>query len=438
MADNTDLFRIIIVGGGIAGFTAAIALRGLRRQITVLEQSSLNKEIGALISLQQNASRIMETVYNLKEDLKQARGMVDEGFKVYSKDGKEVKFIPLLSKKEYGASRVVYHRQDLHAALKRAACSLERPGDPVKIRLGTRVVDCDSERGKVVLENGETLQGDLIVAADGIHSVLRKHVLGEENIALPTGLSAYRLLIPTSTLEEHEKEFCKKIDPRAPYTSMIVAHESRLIMGPGRQGEVYAIVGLCPDEKMNEDPKKHTSWVSEGKLRKMLETFSDFPSWVTDIFKHSPDLGLWQLRDLDPLKTWHRGRVILIGDAAHAMLPTQGQGASQAVEDAEALGAFFEKITGPPTNKEIMKILEVNFYDNFLKFVKVDIEIQEVFQCRYHRASLIQGYSRQAAKSGTPSKDSNIVQMSPDQFMDYNCNYPGAIEWRRKQLEAVS
>lgn len=141
--------------------------------------------------------------------------------------------------------------------------------------------------------------------------------------------------IPTSKLEEHEKEFCKKIDPRAPYTSMMIAHESRLIMGPGRQGEMYSIVGLSPDgnqpiippfrfpinrwnfllsERMNEDPKKHTSWVSKGNLDKMLETFSDFPQWVTDIFKyvmlrersiclsnsarHSPDLGLWQLRDL--------------------------------------------------------------------------------------------------------------------------------------------
>lgn len=168
MADNTDLFRIIIVGGGIAGFATAIALRGPRRQITVLEQSSLNKEIGALISLQPNASRILETVYNLKEDLKQARGMVDEGFKVYSKDGEQVNFIPLLSKTEYGASRVVYHRQDLHLALKKAACSLERPGDLVDIRLGTRVVDCDLEDGKVMLENSETLQGDLIVAADGM------------------------------------------------------------------------------------------------------------------------------------------------------------------------------------------------------------------------------------------------------------------------------
>lgn len=116
---------------------------------------------------------------------------------------------------------------------------------------------------------------------------------------------------------------------------MMIAHESRLIMGPGRQGEMYSIVALSPDgnqpiiplslfllisktfllsERMNEDPEKHTSWVSEGNLSKMLDTFSDFPQWVTNIFRyvmlrqptfchsnpdrHSPDLGLWQLRDL--------------------------------------------------------------------------------------------------------------------------------------------
>lgn len=96
------------------------------------------------------------------------------------------------------------------------------------------------------------------------------------------------------------------------------------------------------------------------------------------------------------------------------MLPTQGQGASQAVEDAEALGAFFEKVSGRPTKQEIVQTLEVSFAlisFHFLRVCQFLHCIKEIFQCRYPRASLIQGYSRQAAKSGTPSKDSNIVQM---------------------------
>jgi hypothetical protein len=66
----------------------------------------------------------------------------------------------------------------------------------------------------------------------------------------------------------------------------------------------------------------------------LLESYKDFPDWCKRLFAHAPELGLWQLRDLDPLETWTKGRTIIIGDASHAMLPTQGQGASQSIEDA--------------------------------------------------------------------------------------------------------
>ncbi|BAE65918.1 unnamed protein product [Aspergillus oryzae RIB40] len=92
--------------------------------------------------------------------------------------------------------------------------------------------------------------------------------------------------IPSNVLETEEKEFCDKIDPRAPFTSMVVAHDCRLIMGPGREGDVFGIVALVPDERMNEDPNATQSWVSEGKLDKLMETFSEFPRWITDIFKY--------------------------------------------------------------------------------------------------------------------------------------------------------
>ncbi|CAG8938476.1 unnamed protein product [Penicillium salamii] len=353
-------FRIIIVGGGIAGFTAAIALRATDRQIIILEQSSLNKEIGALISLQPNAARIAGLEWQLEQDFLKARQMVDEGFRIYNTDGDLVRTIPLATKDKYGAERLLFHRKDLHEALKKAAISPERAGDPVVVRVSCRVLECDAFRGTVTLEGGEVVKGDLIIGADGIHSVLRKHVVEDNPSPIPTGHSAYRLMVPTEILEREEPEFCARINPREPFTSMIVAHNCRLIMGPGRQGEVYGIVALVPDEQMTEDPALKQSWVSEGNIEKMLETFREFPSWVKKIFRHSPDLGLWQLRDMDPLTNWYRGRVILIGDAAHAMLPTQGQGASQAIEDSEALGSFLNHIHEPPALDDLSKILEVS------------------------------------------------------------------------------
>ncbi|KAL3434826.1 hypothetical protein BDV09DRAFT_195523 [Aspergillus tetrazonus] len=415
--EPSRLFRIVIVGGGIAGLTAAIALRARNRQIIVLEQSRLNTEIGALISLQPNASKIVYETLGLGKVLEGARGMVDEGFRVYSTDGELVNEVPLTTN-EYGASRIVYHRRDLHDALKRAALATDREGQAVEIRVSSRVVHCDPINGTVETEKGERIEGDVIIGADGIHSVLRKYVLEDEITPLPTGHSAYRLMIPSDVLEEQEPEFCSKINPRSPFTSMMVAHDCRLIMSPGRQGEVFGIVALSA-ERMNEDPNAKQSWVSEGSLEKMLDTFSEFPDWVTSIFKHSRDLGLWQLRDIDPLRTWYRGRVFLIGDAAHAMLPTQGQGASQAIEDAEALGAFFAEQADSPSLEKIGPIFE------------------DVFRSRHNRAGLIQAYSRQAAKPGT-AKGAKTVTMKPDEFMTFNCKYHGAKDWLRWQTASAA
>ncbi|KAJ5281517.1 FAD/NAD(P)-binding domain-containing protein [Penicillium angulare] len=132
---------------------------------------------------------------------------------------------------------------------------------------------------------------------------------------------------------------------------------------------------------MDENPTLGQSWVSEGSMDKLLKTFSEFLSWLTSISKHSPNIGLWQLGNCvtwcaslkldlawyrpdsiyDPLETWSQGRVIIIGDAAHPMLPTQGQGANQGIEDAEALGAFFKDVQEAPSRGQLNDIFGVNY-----------------------------------------------------------------------------
>lgn len=161
-------FHIVIVGGGIAGFAAAIALRGPNRHITILEQSNLNKEIGALISFQPNASRILQSTWGL--DLRDARPLVDEGFRIYNTEGRLVNSVPLLAKTGYGGDRLLFHRRDVHDVLKRAVTSPSLGFDKrsVDIRTASRVVNCDEQQGRVTLENGNIIQGDLIIGADGM------------------------------------------------------------------------------------------------------------------------------------------------------------------------------------------------------------------------------------------------------------------------------
>lgn len=414
---SATTFRVVIVGGGIAGMAAAIALRSPNRQITILEQSRMHSEIGATISLQPNATRILQQTWSCCNLLEDSNGMIDEGFRIYNVDGALVHEVPLRTKSKYGADRIMWHRQDLHGYLKKVATNTQRDGPPATIRTSCRVSQCDCEEGRIWLESGETLTADLIVGADGIHSRIRTSILGHDANAVKTGLSAYRLMMASEQLEKDVPEFTERIKPRSSFTSMVVAHDCRLIMGPARNGDVYSVVGLVPDEQMMEDANSAQSWVTEGDLNRMLETFAEFPDWAKNMFRKAESIGLWQLRDLDPLETWTKGRAILIGDAAHAMLPTQGQGASQAIEDAEALGAFFAECDGTsiPSQQQVRSLLD------------------RVFRSRYNRASLIQKYSRQAARPGTAHKDSKEIAMRPDEFMDYNCLYRGAKEWEAHQ-----
>jgi salicylate hydroxylase len=375
------------------------------------------KETGALISLQPNASKII-TKWGLDPILQRvAEPQADKAFRMFNAEGKLVREIPL-STNMFGADRMMYHRQDLHAALREAATTTEHgfQGKPAAvIKTAADVVDCDPAEGHVKLKDGTTLEADLIIGADGIKSVIRKCVVGEERTAQPTGLSAYRMLIPAAKLpiKEIPEGILRMEDPAA--TTMIVGKDKRVIMGPGRGGKLLGIVALVPDEPAPD--AADDSWTRPGSKQELLAAFADFPSWLRAIFDQAEDdeIGLWQLRDIDPLPTWTKGRAVLIGDAAHAMLPTQGQGASQAVEDAEALQAFLAELGQGPVSKD-----------------QVERALGKVFKTRYERASLIQAYSREQARPGTAGRE---VTLDPAEFMKFNCEYQGAIDWLGRQTE---
>lgn len=342
--------------------------------------------------------------------------MVDEAFRLLNVEGR-LQIEMKLNTSQFGADRMLYHRQDLHDALRQAATSDDMPGSPAVIRTSSGVTGCDCNTGVVHLSNGSSVQGSVIIGADGIRSAIRDEVIkgsaSEGSKAIPTGLSAYRILVETDKLPKldvSEDVFSLKRSA----TTMIVGHDKRVIMGPGRGGEMFGLVCLVPDP----NPKNEgTSWNNSAPLEEVLEAFEAFPAWVKEIMSHAPDVALWQLRDTDPLTTWTKGRAILIGDAAHAMLPTQGQGASQSIEDAEALQAYLSDIGKEASGQDIQERLEA------------------VQKARYDRASLIQAYSRLQAKPAA-SQDNKTVKLNPQEFMEYNCDYSGAKDWVERNREA--
>lgn len=175
--------------------------------------------------------------------------MIDRAFRICSTDGKEQKRVDLTAKSQYGGDRMLYHRQDLHDVLKNAATSADGKGPAVEIFVKSRVVSCDCEKNSVVLEDGKVMEGfDLIVAADGIRSRIRKSVVGEEVGPVRTGQAAYRMMIEAAKIEDDE-DIRKFLDPREAVTTMVMGHNNRLIMGPARNGELFSIVAMVPDGK---------------------------------------------------------------------------------------------------------------------------------------------------------------------------------------------
>ncbi|KAJ2895254.1 hypothetical protein MKZ38_006754 [Zalerion maritima] len=238
-----------------------------------------------------------------------------------------------------GVDRVITHRQDLRAALKQAAISPNLSGESACIRTSAAAEACDCETGQVALEGRETLVAGLVVGADVIHPV------------------------------------------------------DRSLRDPILQPPVIGVVALVADQKLHQ-ASSTGSWVEEGLLEKLVESYADFPRGLKDLFSKSLEIALWH----------------------HAMLPAQGQGASQAIEDAKALAAFLSGLDLGSSTKA------------------VNLALKRVLAVRFSRASLIQGYSRQQGKPAT-DKGSNEIILYLVQFMNCNYGYFGAADWEKGQRE---
>lgn len=409
------------------------ALRRSGREITILEQSSQNRELGALISLQPNASRMAEKL-GIAWYFDETQVTMDSGFHIYDQDGHLNRKIDF-DLSSPASVRAVFHRIDLHNSLKRAATSENGRTPVAKIQASSRVVSCDPLAGTATLENGTTLSSAIIIGADGIHSVLRRFVIRSDEDATqfeprPTGVSAYRLLLSVESILRRNSNVGKHFDPAIPVTSMVLGDQQRIVMGPARDASVFGITALVPDERMHEHSNISRSWTSHGSGEELLQSFKAFPDWIKGLFATVEEIGsaetegmndiaLWQLRDIEPMPRWSFGRLISAGDAAHAMLPTQGQGVSQSFQDAEALAEFLDTLPqiGPVTLEQVEAI--------GLRY----------FNCRRERASLIQAYSRQHGVKTLAVQ--NRVTWDPTEFMRYNTNYEGAKDWERRLESAV-
>jgi salicylate hydroxylase len=318
MSGETRL-RAAIIGGGIGGLAAANALLQHGLDVTVYEQAETLGEVGAGVFVYPNSLRQLERM-GFKEALAAVGAKVGSGSRYCRKDGSVVG--PILTTDSTGWNGMYgMHRADLLNAF---AAPLPRDA----VRCGHRCVGFEQSETNAIVHfaNGASAEADVVVAADGIKSVLQPYVV-EPSPPEYSGFRAYRGLVSRDQLDSWRDE-----------THQVWMGEGKHFMVfPVRSGTLLNYVGFVP-----LDIETVESWSAIGDRDELAASFEGWDPQVTGLLEKVETCFWWGLFDRRPLAAWSKGRLTLLGDAAHAMLPHLGQGANQAIEDGVALGILLE------------------------------------------------------------------------------------------------
>jgi salicylate hydroxylase len=323
----SERLSVGIAGGGIGGLTAALSLLQRGFDVHVYEQAREFAEVGAGIQVSPNASRILHR-------LGLADALAGMGVRPLAwrqrrwDDGRTLLRTPLADVvvEVFGFPHYQTHRADLLAVLVR-----ELPGDGLHVSHRLVGFDDRGDRLSLAFENGETAEVDLLIGADGIHSTVQRLLFGEQSPHF-TGCIAYRGLIPAERVADLE-----------------IAVESQVWMGPGRHFVHYYVQGerlLNWVALVEQDTWQRESWTDRGEVADALAAYEGWHGQIRRIIESVDETFIWALFDRAPLKRWSQGRVTLLGDACHPMLPFMAQGAAQAIEDGAALAACLAETSG--------------------------------------------------------------------------------------------
>jgi salicylate hydroxylase len=306
--------RVVIVGGGIGGLFLAHALLAQDIEVDLYEQASAFSEIGAGVYLTPNSVRHLVRL-GLGPAVDEFGALVGDASRYYRYDGREISSVRVTDSAGWNATYGM-HRADLVELLRRAL-------PPEVLHTGHRVtgVEQDGDGVEIAFEGRPGVSADLVVGADGIHSVLRPLVHAESEPVF-SGTAVYRGLVPRELLEFWPADVWR----------MWLGPGKHFLTFPVRRGELINFVGFVPaDEVMRE------SWTAPGDPDVLRAEFAGWDPRVGELLGHVRSTFRWSLYDRDPIPRWTRGRLTLLGDAAHPMLPHLGQGANQSIEDGMAL-----------------------------------------------------------------------------------------------------
>jgi len=321
--------KAVIAGGGIGGLTAALCLHHHGHDATILEASDALTEVGAGIQISPNGMKVFAAL-GLADDVARV-AFAPEALEMRSgRTGRQVFQIPITEKERarWGGPYLHVHRADLVDVLA-AAVRTRMPGAVELSARATGYRQSDSS-ASVTLAGGREVAGDLIIGADGIHSAIRAQMLGADAPDF-TGNVAWRAVVPMEALG----------DLAPPPTACVWT-------GPGRHCVTYRLRGGALANLVavvERDDWQRESWTEEGTRDEALADFDGWHPVLTNLLNKADRHFRWALFDRQPLPTWTDGRVTILGDAAHPMLPFMAQGAVMAIEDAWSLAAALNDVT---------------------------------------------------------------------------------------------
>jgi salicylate hydroxylase len=323
---------VAIVGGGIGGLAACLALRQAGIQADVYEQAPVLKEVGAGVALHPNGVRMLGRLGLLDEVKRYGARWLDPQFRRF--DGS---LIASWWPAGEGERIEIYgmHRADLLQML------LDRV-PPEAIHAGHRCVSFaqDERAAALGFDNGVEIAIDVVIAADGIHSTLQQYVT-PPSPPLPSGSVAYRGLIEAASVHWPAGQMRNWLGPR-----------KHFLVFPVRANQLLNYVGFVASGELTRE-----SWSAPGDPDALRREFAGWDPCVEEILRHVRSCFWWGLYDREPLGSWTRGRLTLLGDAAHPMLPHVGQGANQAIEDAVTLTVLLGR-SDPSSVPEALRLYE--------------------------------------------------------------------------------
>lgn len=318
---GTPPAHIVVIGGGIGGLFAANAFIAHGLKVSVYEQASALSEVGAGVFITPNSVRHLERV-GLGPEVERWGARVGPKSHYFRHDGTPIAPVQVTDASGWNATFGM-HRADLVDSLAAAlpagvvhcghrGIGLEQLGDITRVRFA----------------NGASVEADVVVAADGIHSELRPYVFPPSKPVFH-GTVCYRGLVPRERLPDWPME----------RWLMWAGPSKHFLVFPVRHGQMVNYVGFVPaDQAMKE------SWSAPGDPNVLRREFEGWDQRVGSVLKQVDTTFRWALYDREPLPTWTKGRLTLLGDAAHPMLPHLGQGANQAIEDGMALATILAEI----------------------------------------------------------------------------------------------